>query len=483
MTAQTKKLDLYYNPQLDRVEIAPWQLKARDSQSRFLMLCCGRKARKTTFMVNRLAFKALTDRSGLTYPYFAPFRKQAKQIVWEDHISRILRLCNQFGIRYRINQSDLTVRFEGGGKLQVEGVDNAEAHRGKSDWGYVAIDEAASMNLKYVWGEIVRPNLQVHKAGGIIGGTPKGFDEFYKMLKWGDHEYVIDEKSQDLQPDFFTIHATSYDNPFNDPEEIEAAKRTSTPDYFRREYLALPTRFSGLVYPEFDEVEHVQEFDHEFNSHADYYFGMDFATRGYTAILVGKVRTNGHIYILDEYKERNETATNHGEKILEALEKYAELEKYAGYADPAGWAKNQQNKDMIWSLADEYLELGLPLVQGNNEVLGGINFVRQLLIAKKLHIHPRCEKLIAEFYQYQWKEQRESQKTEHEEPEKVRKINDHLLDALRYMVYSKPTAPDDLEEPRKTLFPGQLIVMPLKLEEEDKNRDVFEEIDIPSFFD
>ena len=474
---KTIQLDLYDG------QICPWHIKARDAPYRFLMLCCGRKARKTTFIINRLVFKALTDPNQLTYPYFAPFRKQAKQIVWDDHLSRILRMLNAVGIRYKINQSDLTIRFEGRGKIQVDGLDNAEAHRGKSDWGYVGIDEAASTNLKYVWQEIIRPNLQVHKAGAVIGGTPKGFDEFYNMLKWGDHEHVIDDKDQNTQPDFMTFHATSYDNPFNDPEEIEAARRTTTPDYFRREYLALPTRFSGLVYPEFEEGKHVSWFDHEQNDHGDYYFGMDFATRGYTALLIGKVKSNGHIYILDEYKERNETAINHGEKILEMLEKYADLSKYSGYADPAGWAKNQQNKDLIWSLADEYIELGLPLVQGNNEVLGGINFIRQLLISGKLYIHGRCEKLIAEFYQYQWKEQKEAQASEHEEPEKVRKINDHLLDALRYMVYSKPSAPDEEETVRPTLFPGQFIEMPLKMEEKDPNRDVFEEMNIPSFYD
>lgn len=471
---KTRKLDL------SEGQLCPWHRQVILDSHRFKVFVCGRKARKTTFIINRLALLAMTDKNGLTYPYFAPFRKQAKQIVWDDHIARILRLCNKFNIQYRINQSDLTIRFTNGGKLQIDGMDNAEAHRGKSDWGYVAVDEAASTRLRYIWQEIIRPNLQVHKAGGIIAGTPKGYEEFYNMAKLGDHRNIIDDKPYPKDPDFQTFQATSYDNPYNDPEEIEAARRTTSPDYFRREYLAQFVRFSGLVYPEFEEEQHVSWFDHEPNQHGDYYFGMDFATRGYTAILIGFVKTNGHIFILDEYKEKGQTAHYHGEKIQELLEKYADQTKYVGYGDPSGWAKNQQNKDLMWSLADEYLEQGFPLVQGNNEVTGGINFIKQLLLAQKIHIHPRCVQLIAEFYQYQWKEQAESQIDQLDEQEKVRKINDHLLDALRYMVYSKPQPPDELEQPSKTLFPA---VFALKIDQPDPNKDQLTEIDIPSFYD
>ena len=448
---------------------------------RFLVFVCGRKARKTTFMINELAFRAMLDRNGLTYPFFAPFRKQAKQIVWDDHLARIFRLCNEFGIKYKINLSELTVKFEGGGKLQVDGIDNAEAHRGKSDWGFVCIDEAASTKLRYVWQEIIRPNLQVHKAGGIIGGTPKGYDYFYEVAKMGDHNHVIDDKKFILDKDFLTFSATSYDNQFNDPEEIEAAKRTTTPEYFAREYLAQFTRFSGLVYPEFEEADHVSWFDTPEKEHGDYYFGLDFAVRGYTATVAALVKPNGHVYILDEYKQKADTAENHADNIEQMLEKYQSLDHFVGYADPAGWAKNQQQKDMLWSLADEYLERDFPITQANNEVVGGINYIKQLLTSKRLHIHGRCKELIAEFYQYQWKEQGETRRDVDEEPEKVRKINDHLLDCLRYLVYSKPSAPEEEETPRATIFPAQFE---LKITKEDEtNKDVFEELYIPSYFE
>lgn len=458
-----------------------WQEKAVRDNHLYKVFVCGRKARKTTCMVNELAYFAMTDERGLTYPYFAPFRRQAKNIVWDDHVARILRLCNQFGIKYQINLSELTIKFPNYSKLQIDGLDNAEAHRGKSDWGGGAIDEAASTRLKYVWEEIIRPNLQVHKAWWIFGGTPKGYDYFYQLAKLGDHENVIDDTPYPKDKLFMSFHATSYDNPFNDPEWLESTKQTTNPDYFRREYLAEFTRFSGLVYPEFNEQDHVLWFDHEFNEHGDYYFGLDFAVRGYTAALVGKVLTNGHIYILDEYKEQGETAQTHIEKIKEMFLKYADLDKFLGFADPSGWAKNQQRKDsdMLWSLADEYIEADIPLTKANNEVNGGINFTRQYFVNKKIHIHPRCEKLIEELYQYQWKELKEYQIGTVEEPEQVRKVNDHLVDCLRYLLFSKPPTPDELEKVRPA-FP---VKFELKLEVEDPNKDQYELIHIPSLYD
>lgn len=476
------KLDLYQG------QILPWQKLARDCKARFLVFVAGRKARKTTFIVNRLLFKAAADPRGLTYPYIAPFRKQAKEIVWDDHLARILTLLSNYDINYSLNRSDLTIYFpDSGGKFQVTGADNAEALRGKSDWGGVGCDEYASFK-PYIWQEIIRPNLQVHKAWAIIGGTPKGYgNDLYKMAKLGDHNHIIDDNKSVLDPDFMTFHATSYDNIYLPEGEVESIKRTTTQDYFNQEYLALFTRFTGLIYPEFDSIIHVSWFDHEKNSHADYLSAIDFAVRGFTAALIGKIDTEGDIWIMDEYKEQGEIASTHATAIKQKILLYSDIDKQITYGDPAGWMTTQQanetnqkqfNGKMMWSLADEYIEDGLPLIQANNEVTAGINYVKQLFHNKKIHIHARCTKLIDELMQYQWKEQSQTRIGEEEEPEKVRKINDHLVDCLRYLAFSKPNAAQ--EENR--LVPGMPIIFgPPKITKPTEEQ--FEIIEAESLYD
>lgn len=474
---QTQTVGIYGTQMLD------WHKQAASSKARFKVLVAGRKARKTTFMVNELCLAAINDPRGLVYPYIAPYRQQGKEIVWEDHLAKVLTMCRNVGIPFEINRSELTVQFEGGSKFQVAGADNAEALRGKSNWGGVGLDEYASWK-PYIWQEVIRPNLQVHKAWGIIGGTPKGFNHFYDFAKMGDHHNVIDQKRSPTDKDFETFHATSYDNKYNAPEEIESAKRNTTVDFFNQEYLALFTKFTGLVYPEFDLSTHVHPIPHQFAEYGDYLFGLDFAVRGWTASVPILIKEDGEIYILDNYKVDKSTAKEHIPQIKGMLENYAPLIKYTGYADPAGWAKNQQDGEMIWAIADEYLEEDMPITRANNEVVAGINYVRQLLKANKIHIDPRASDLIDELMMYQWKEMNINQTDLRNAPEEVRKVNDHLVDALRYALYSKPPVPD---AQKSLLSPGMPIIFPApRIEEpstQNPTNDDYTEIDIPSVFD
>lgn len=83
--------------------------------------------------------------------------------------------------------------------------------------------------------------------------------------------------------------------------------------------------------------------------------------------------------------------------------------------------------------------------------------------------------------QYQWKDQPDRSVGSQEAPEQVRKLNDHLVDAMRYVLYSKPIAPEELEAQNTTTFPGQFP--PPKIETLDETADKITPIDIPSFYD
>jgi PBSX family phage terminase large subunit len=70
-----------------------------------------------------------------------------------------------------------------------------------------------------------------------------------------------------------------------------------------------------------------------------------------------------------------------------------------------------------------------------NEVLDGIRSVANLLAKKKLKIHKRCAKLIAELGTYSW----DTKAGEKGEDKPIKK-NDHAPDALRYFVQTKVPA-------------------------------------------
>jgi hypothetical protein len=434
------------------------------STSRYRVVDCGRQWGKTTLAIWEMLGLAYS-KDNQVIKYFATTIDQARDIAWgmlKQYAENIIIDKNETRLELILKtQNDKT------STIKLGGYENIETERGKQN-DFIVLDEAASMkNFKYNWEAVIEPTLAFRKGSALFISTPKGFNDFFQLY----------EKGQRRDIEWESWKFTSFDNPFLDNAWLEQRRLSTTPEFFSQEYLADFTRFTGLIYQEFDSSIHVEPFDHTFNDHADYLFGLDFAVRGYTASLPLKIKPDGNIYILDNYKQEGKTAKEHREAIKQMLLKYTDFSNYNGYADPAGWMRNQQDKDMIWSIADEYIEADFPIVPANNQVTPGINYVKQLFRENKIHIHSRCTLLIEELLQYQWKDYK--QVGEESEPERPRKINDHLVDCLRYALYSKPDKPEAEVKPTGKVFP---IEFPLRIDPEPEG-DKYTEIDIPSFIE
>jgi phage terminase large subunit len=96
----------------------------------------------------------------------------------------------------------------------------------------------------------------------------------------------------------------------------------------------------------------------------------------------------------------------------------------------------------------EFTKNGIYTILGQNNVQTGIDSVKQRLKDKKLYIQSNCENLIREFKIYRYKEQ--SKKIEQEVSAEPIKKDDHCLDALRYIVMSRPYAPEEVEKDERT---------------------------------
>lgn len=435
------------------------QYEVYADKSRFRVICAGRRWGKS--ILAQLVILDWCLKSPGLYWIVSPTYRQGKQIHWRG----LQQIIPQSWIAKK-NEVELSITLNNGSIIELKGAENPDALRGVKLRGLV-IDEIASIrNWEWLYSEVLRPTLTDYEAPALFISTPKGFNHFHDLYQDG----------QGGKEDYKSWTFTSYDNPYIPRTEIDKARQDEGEDVFNQEYLAEFTRFTGLVYKEFDINQHVEPFEHYKDSPGDYIFGLDFAVRGWTAATPCVIKSDGKIYILDNYKVANETAKEHEPKIVEMLETYASMSKYTGYADPAGWMKNQQKDDMVWSIADDYENL--PIVRANNEVTAGINYVRQLFKQNRIVIHSRCTDLIDEITRYQWKDQPATQLGSHSEPEEVRKINDHLVDAMRYMLYSKPETPEDEEANRRLTFPA---VFTLKIEQ-DEQGDKLEEIDIPDIY-
>lgn len=267
-------------------------LDALDKGERFILLRAGRKFRKTSLMISWLFEKAFE--TGLTCPYVAPNRVQAKNIAWDDHVQRLLNHFAEQGLAYKKNEVELSIKLPNGGKVQLMGVENKEALRGISNWGAFAGDEIDDWS-EDIWPTIIRPNLIVHKAPAILGGTPKGYRHMYKLEQGGI---------------FKPFHFTSYDNPDLDPAELGelvAEYKSMGEGYYRQEIMAEYEKPEGTVYAEWDMERRYIPFDYDPN--LQLHLSWDFGVNDPTSILF--LQPNGSELRLIDYYEASNASIEH----------------------------------------------------------------------------------------------------------------------------------------------------------------------------
>jgi phage terminase large subunit len=86
---------------------------------------------------------------------------------------------------------------------------------------------------------------------------------------------------------------------------------------------------------------------------------------------------------------------------------------------------------------------GLRVVPASKEVSGGIEAVRKFGISGKIFVLRRCTNLVDEFQTYHYPEPQEDREVK-DEPVRV---NNHLMDCLRYTIFTfMPTPPKTLSK-------------------------------------
>lgn len=184
--------------------------------------------------VNDLLIGALECRKPRPqYAYVAPYRNQAKLVAWE-----YLKHYAEPFLAERPNESELSVRIVGGGKVMLIGADNADALRGIYLDG-VVLDEFGDFRPS-VWGNVIRPALSDRKGWAVFGGTPKGRNEFW----------TIRETARRNPAEWFFLELRASESRLLDEEELRAAQKQLTPEQYAQEYecdfaAALPGAFFG----------------------------------------------------------------------------------------------------------------------------------------------------------------------------------------------------------------------------------------------
>lgn len=362
-------------------------LDALDSGERFVLLRAGRKFRKTSMMISWLIEKALL--TGLTCPYIAPSRVQAKNITWNDHIQRILNHFQAVGFPFKTNESELSVTFPRG-KVQLFGVENKEGLRGISNWGAVGQDEYDDWK-EDIFPLIIRPNLTTHKAPVLTTGTPKGFRNLYKL------ENMKDENTGKNM--WKSFHFTSHDNPDLDREELVALEqeyKQMGAGYYRQEILAEYEKPVGTVYEEWDMQRKYIPF--EYDPNLPLHLSWDFGVNDPTSIIF--MQPNGSELRVVDYYEASDANLEHFVQYIKSLP-YKTPTLQTG--DIAGRARNLvTGKSPIDELARQKMFIRTrPIPNIDIQIRNAHKFIPRLYVSKS---NPRTERFVECLLNYKYPE-------------------------------------------------------------------------------
>ncbi len=298
----------------------------------------------------------------------------------------------------------------------------------------------------------------------LLVGNPKGHDYVYKyFIAQKCFRPVQDPRTKKITTEeqqknnYRLIIAPSTENKHLPPNYIQEMLATYGPERIKRDIYGSFDSFEGQVYSEFDRATHVVR-PFRIPANWDRHIRIDHGFRNPAAILFFAISPDGEVYIYNEIYVREwlikEIVVGNKKESKRGLNDYirgAETFRSAKI-DPS--TKNRRGSTGE-SDFDEYLRhwpTQLPPLQlAKNAVELGIDRVKTYLKVHpktnkpSLYIFDTCHNVLEEITTYRYPELKPNEAGQKADKENPLKVNDHALDALRYMIVDLP-APYKLED-------------------------------------
>lgn len=394
------------------------QYEIAASRARFKVVVCGRRWGKTHLGVFLCLKTSLLG--GMTW-WVAPTYPIAN-IGW-----RLLKALVKQIPDTTIHEADRFVELPGGGEVWIKSADNPDSLRGEGLDG-VVLDEVAQIR-EAAWQEALRPALADKKGWALFIGTPKGKNWVWRLYQRGLRD-----------PQWASFRRPTVDNPYIDPLEIEQARLDAVSEaIFKQEYEADFGASQLQVYPDFDRNMHqwkwpIPQFD-------TFFGGLDFAgdTVGAhkSAGAISGMTPDGFMVVLGEFKQSGPNVTERQLEWVAEQEKLMRMMQMKLGHRPAQfhWRADKSQSAFIGLTR----AMGYNIVKtkgGADSVQNGVNLVQRrlqfrgdgkarLYYLADLHYFPDD----MESYRYP-----DSKSSDEPQPTNPLKVNDDLMDAVRYMV-------------------------------------------------
>jgi len=302
-------------------------------------------------------------------------------------------------------------------------------------------------------------------------------------------EYMPGFKLWENPKNGYTVAMVHYSaDPDKDPERdgaewYEAVRKGMPKAKWEKEYeIDSSTKAGSLVYgPDYCDFSPEHHLIKSFPIPEPYelLIGLDFGQRNPTSALIGAWTSDNRLYIIDEYYKPNipskssremfEKFAHYMGKTVAEMKKLTYDEKRSlainrfteRVIDPTTIAKNRTKKvgptqEIEYSVIEEFWDNGWDFVPGINDVQSGITRVREYfgILEGKARLYvfaDKCPNLARELQTFRYKPQTEKQLKSANPTDQVVKKNDHAVDALKYLVATRPATPT-IQQKAKTVI-------------------------------
>ncbi len=224
-------------------------------KKRFNVLKMGRRFGKT-ILSEELAIQPALD--GKAVGYWTPTYKDVSK-VW-DEVKFILS-----PVIKRKDEQVKQIQLITGGSIDFWSLDEPNNGRGFAYHRAIVDEVEKARHFQYAWEKVIRATLADYKGDAFFMSTPKFGQSYFKTI------YNNKNKFDDWNSWTFT----SYDNPYIDRAEIDAARAQLDDLTFRCEYLAEDVDVVGKPFAyAFSEEKHVGRC--EFNGDKEILLSFDY---------------------------------------------------------------------------------------------------------------------------------------------------------------------------------------------------------------
>ena len=250
------------------------QMQVWEHPARFQVMACGRRFGKSRLGATMCISSAIRGKRAW---WVAPSYPMAA-IGW--------RMLKKLAVQIpgvAIREMDRLITMPGGGTVQVRSADHPDSLRGDG-LDFVVLDECAFVK-EDAWTEALRPALADRKGRALFISTPKGRNWFWRL--WQQTE----------SSEWKSWRFTSYDNPYIQASEIDAARDGLPERVFRQEFMAEFLDDAGGVFRRVLDAVTAAQQDSAQPGH-DYVMGVDWGkTSDFTVLTVLDATTNEACFV------------------------------------------------------------------------------------------------------------------------------------------------------------------------------------------